>query len=1322
MLLWCVAAGVLSWLQLAGALSLVGSGIGVAEPAKVWSILGFLVRGEGRSILADLYPFVTDLEEFQDEAEEGGFDLATKVAGMLSREYGMDDIAALLPIYSNLYPMGILSDDFDSSNENYFVLNGKRYQKPEDVFYLKSKELKRQAEVADSEVVRDDEVIIGANKKAPVIILHGCPDDGGDFEEFNRNLYSEAILSDKLRYVWRSTCSLGTSSVAGVPVSFTLRNESSPAALPVETLNVPAEFTKKVPSLNSLEAEKLSGIDLKVTKLVADHYSDHKNFTSTLEYLTGIINSLPLVLEQLATLDVDTSDILKSNEKLKASGVDYNMLGLYTNGQNMRLSDVDNHNVINAVVLEYFRICSLGTVLQSIDNNATSLTAKQLLEAFSKVSLPNLEELQPVKVDLHRIPGFSESVIYFNDIEIDSQYEELDTDVQSFFESSRFGELPEYRHNWNEIIFVIDFGRLDMEETKVALEGLNRAVGVIAQGYPQRVGLLPLNTGSADGIINTIYRLKDRNLNELMEFLEDIPTSDYISKRYRDTPDYSRVLEELEIHDTSIVINGEVYPFKKNSWHYLIARVIKKDKAYLQKELSKFTKSQVKDIDVRGLLHLKSSNTRSGKYTPDYFVDSSYTSLNNSALQAVDDRVFEYTKGKEYLTLHTVTLVDDFGSSQALRRLKNLLNTSFVGVRIRMINTGSLTEDGWTKLKSILSDGINVDDFDSLIKNTRNSHSPSQLRDEVLAKWLTDLTQESFSSGSFLVLNGRFVKLDEDEIFTTKQAESLIKREATRTLDVLQALDIVCPSTLEERIDPDHIEMISSILTKLFYHGAQLYNNGIDYTPESFLPRISINLEGNNHTVFQSSDVEKLVDVSFLIDPTEERSQKLTSLMNLLKAIPFVNLRVAMLPTKDLKIMPIDRIYLGGNEDFIIEQKSKGQFQVELDPPSNFYVTNTTQLGGVVVEVHAFRKGQLISESIIDGIGGVCLELVDSQDKVVGSCITMKTFGYGQLIAKSLGANFSVRSCDPKFNVTLFASSGRSDNVKSTNLSLLNFNKYKLHVEVEEIPNIQLEKLDNERMHVFTILKDNGEDEEKTENMIISLLLNVPEDTEIKFWILDQPFLSKSFKEFCRKINQSADLRGSVELIEYNWPLWLRPQRFSDRRMDLFKVLFIDVMFPQNVSRVLYMNPDASPINPVEIYNQDVTVPFSLFEASGPGYWDSGYWEKTLKERRAKFHTTEPAFLINLQELRKLGMGDKLRIHYQRLSADRNSLINAAQDLLNDLQVEVPINTLKPLKYPRLEVNSEEVAQWRIGRISEEELYEEEAADELMNDLVHDEL
>ena len=114
--------------------------------------------------------------------------------------------------------------------------------------------------------------------------------------------------------------------------------------------------------------------------------------------------------------------------------------------------------------------------------------------------------------------------------------------------------------------------------------------------------------------------------------------------------------------------------------------------------------------------------------------------------------------------------------------------------------------------------------------------------------------------------------------------------------------------------------------------------------------------------------------------------------------------------------------------------------------------------------------------------------------------------------------------------------------------------------------------------------------------MIISVLLNA-KNRKVKFWILDQAFLTKSFKEFCQRITQSTDFEGSVEFIKYKWPLWLRPQRFSDRRMDLYKVLFVDVIFPQNVSQILYMEPDSSPIDPTELYDEEVSLPFRCSKA-----------------------------------------------------------------------------------------------------------------------------
>lgn len=110
-----------------------------------------------------------------------------------------------------------------------------------------------------------------------------------------------------------------------------------------------------------------------------------------------------------------------------------------------------------------------------------------------------------------------------------------------------------------------------------------------------------------------------------------------------------------------------------------------------------------KQISVRDLLHYKSANLRHNKYTPNYFADSVYSSVNNTALESVcSERIAYYTKNEEYNLLHTITLVDDFGSIHALKRLRNLLHTSFVGVRIRIIHVGDIS-DIWYQLRGSLS-------------------------------------------------------------------------------------------------------------------------------------------------------------------------------------------------------------------------------------------------------------------------------------------------------------------------------------------------------------------------------------------------------------------------------------------------------------------------------------------------------------------------------------------------------------------------------------------------------------------------------------------
>ncbi|CDF90600.1 ZYBA0S07-04808g1_1 [Zygosaccharomyces bailii CLIB 213] len=1326
---------VLLYLKAVQCVLLSSIGTSVPESAKIWSIASYLLRNCNENILQSIYPMILQLD---DETEDSlGDSLCYTVAKLIS-DLGEPHLASLMPLYCKWYPMGN-QDPHERytyvPNELYFILNGKKYENPDDVYYLKSGELKKQAQLPDSKMLAPGEVVIGNNREAPIVHFYGCPDEKGVFQEFNRNLFSEATQTGKLRFIWRSTCSLEKTALGPFPVALTTKEQSNLENLPQEILKIPESFDKSKYDLLTPREDEFTNVDLKAAKLIADHYQNNQNFDAAFLYAKDFVNNFPILVSELLSLSGDTDVISKSNDELANKGVDHNLLGLYINGQNWKVSSLNEVTLLDALEAELHKLRQLSFSLSKIDNRVSLLTAKNLINDFARISLPNLQQSQPVKLDLHRIRGFSESVIYFNDIEIDDQYHDLSQDIEKFFEKSKFGEIPEYRHNWSELIFVIDFNNLEDPDTKLALEGLQRAISVITQGYPQRIGLLPLNTGEAESIIKKIYHLRDKDLLLLEDFLKDLPIGrGRISADYQNTPDTAKLLRNLQIDQTSIIINGEIYPFRKNTWHYLVAKTIKKDTGFLKRELSKYIKhdeGKVRPmIDVRGILHLKSSETRHKKYTPDYFADSTYTAMDNTVLDVWNDRLCEYFKGKEYNVLHTITIVDDFNTVQALKRLYNLVHVKFVGIRFRAIHTGILSST-WNKVKDSSSKSSFNSILKSIIKKCSHYEPKYQLDDIVLQSWLPDLTPLFFSAKSFMIINGRFLHFEIDEIPQTKLFEATIKREAQRTLDTLEALEISYPGFSEKKIDSELVESISAILTKMFYQGTDIYHNGPDYSTETSLSRIDLTkiLEINNFTIFQNVNHElRPIDLVLIVDPLEERTQKFYSLLEEVKGLSFVNLKIVLYPTKDLKIMPINRIYV---QDFKNELGSKLPelskiFDVEIEAPSNLAITSNQRVIGYVIEVHAFDKDDAVSEGVVDGIGGVCLELVDAKENVVDQTITMKTFGYAQFIAPQLWCQYYVRSCDPQYKVISFSSDARSDYLPVKSFDLKNFNPIKVYVQLEKTaaPVISAER--ENIINIFTVLKNDIAAEGNYKKMVLSILLSPQRhQQDVKFWILDQPYLSASLKKFIEDVNSDPQLDAKIELIQYKWPSWLRPQRFIARRIDALKILLLDVLFPQTVQKVFYMDPEISQLPDPFKLNEKITtkLPFAMFKMVGHGYWETGYWAKRIGEHNLKFHSVEPMFAINLKKFRDLDGGDKLRIHYQRLSADANSLAKVDQDLINDVQEEVPIRTLSRSTIKYLKTDPHVIEAWLEKKEAGTSLSGDDT--ELLsesNEVLHDEL
>ncbi|PKX98146.1 putative UDP-glucose:glycoprotein glucosyltransferase [Aspergillus novofumigatus IBT 16806] len=201
------------------------------------------------------------------------------------------------------------------------------------------------------------------------------------------------------------------------------------------------------------------------------------------------------------------------------------------------------------------------------------------------------------------------------------------------------------------------------------------------------------------------------------------------------------------------------------------------------------------------------------------------------------------------------------------------------------------------------------------------------------------------------------------------------------------------------------------------------------------------------------------------------------------------------------------------------------------------------------------------------------------------------------------------------------------------------------------------------------------------ERMLNIMMVSVMRNTKhtVKFWFIEQ-FLSPSFKSFLPHL--SREYGFSYEMVTYKWPHWLRAQREKQREIWGYKILFLDVLFPLSLDKVIFV--DADQIVRTDMYDlvsldlEGAPYGFtpmcdSREEMEGFRFWKQGYWKNFL--RGLPYHISA-LYVVDLNRFRALAAGDRLRGQYQMLSADPNSLSNLDQDLPNHMQHHIPIKSL----------------------------------------------
>ncbi|WWC85342.1 uncharacterized protein L201_000205 [Kwoniella dendrophila CBS 6074] len=195
--------------------------------------------------------------------------------------------------------------------------------------------------------------------------------------------------------------------------------------------------------------------------------------------------------------------------------------------------------------------------------------------------------------------------------------------------------------------------------------------------------------------------------------------------------------------------------------------------------------------------------------------------------------------------------------------------------------------------------------------------------------------------------------------------------------------------------------------------------------------------------------------------------------------------------------------------------------------------------------------------------------------------------------------------------------------------------------------------------------------------MILSVMKHT--DSTVKFWFIEN-FLSPTFIEFVPKLAEEYGFQ--YEFVTYKWPHWLRAQTEKQRIIWAYKILFLDVLFPMDLDKVIFVDADQIVRTDMkELVDVDLhgrvygyaPMGDSRTEMEGFRFWKTGYWRDALRGR--PYHISA-LYVVDLKRFRQLATGDRLRGQYHALSADPNSLANLDQDLPNSMQDTIPIWTL----------------------------------------------
>ncbi|EGT33218.1 hypothetical protein CAEBREN_25473 [Caenorhabditis brenneri] len=495
--------------------------------------------------------------------------------------------------------------------------------------------------------------------------------------------------------------------------------------------------------------------------------------------------------------------------------------------------------------------------------------------------------------------------------------------------------------------------------------------------------------------------------------------------------------------------------------------------------------------------------------------------------------------------------------------------------------------------------------------------------------------------------------------------------------------------------------------------------------------RIWVSIKGDEHSVvtLPADEANKpAVDVLAVVDPLTLEAQKLGTILQLVKKVTNCDIKIVMNPKDKHSELPLKRFYryaaaselsfdsngkMNVNVVRFDNLPSKQLLTLSLQAPDSWIVEAVSakydldnikmeQASGDVVAVfalqHLLLEGQCFDEVSGQPPRGLQFVLGTEKNPKQFDTIVMANLGYFQLKANPGAWKLEIRE-GKSSEIYKIGTHVGAEKIGEDTLQVVldSFTGKSVRVRVEKREGMEERNvLSDDEEGVWSSLSNLVSSKEKTQEvinvfslasghlyerfmriMIVSVMKNTKHP--VKFWLLKN-YLSPQFKETLPTLAKHYGFE--YELIEYKWPRWLHQQKEKQRVMWGFKILFLDVLFPLDVQKVIFVDADqVVRADLMELMKFDLGnapygyVPFceSRKEMDGFRFWKQGYWANHLAGRR--YHISA-LYVIDLQKFRQIAAGDRLRGQYQGLSGDPNSLANLDQDLPNNMIHQVKIKSL----------------------------------------------